>query len=117
MCHMADVPGTLPTVGYAGCAGGGLLFILRSLMKSQGRERVRMIQNGTFLRSLRKRPEVDGREKPCPPHGPIQVQAVDEGTYVASCLVCGLAGPQREDGWEAKLAFDEAFGTLPRTRN
>jgi hypothetical protein len=76
-----------------------------------------MIQNFTFLRSLRKRPEVDGRKKSCPPHGPIQVQAVDEGARVASCLVCGLAGPKRENSWEAKLAFDEAFGTLPRTRN
>jgi hypothetical protein len=76
-----------------------------------------MIQNKNSFRSLRKRPEVDGHKKPCPPHGPIQVQAVDEGTYVASCLTCGVAGPKRGDGWEAKLAFDEAFGTPPRTRN
>jgi hypothetical protein len=40
---------------------------------------------------------------------PVLVQAVDEGTYVAGCLACGLAGPEREDGWDAKLAFDEAF--------
>jgi hypothetical protein len=36
------------------------------------------------------------------------VAASEEGRYVASCLACGLAGPEREDGWEAKLAFDGA---------
>ena len=77
----------------------------------------------TPFRSSRNRREFDRRKKLCPPHGPILVQAVkkgpyEEGPYVASCLACGLAGPEREDGWEAKLAFDEAFrGTLPRTRN
>ena len=43
----------------------------------------------------------------CPPHGPIVVDALEEGYYVAACLACGAAGPEREDGWEAKLAFDE----------
>jgi hypothetical protein len=37
------------------------------------------------------------------------VVASEEGYYVASCLACGTAGPQREDGWEAKQAFDEAW--------
>ncbi len=76
-----------------------------------------MIQDSKFLRSLRWSLKVDGHRKPCPPHGPIQVRAVDEGTYVASCLVCGQAGPKRQDSWEAKLALDEASGTLPRARN
>jgi hypothetical protein len=35
--------------------------------------------------------------------------AASEQGYVASCLACGLGGPEREDGWEAKLAFDEAL--------
>ncbi len=48
-----------------------------------------------------------GRSGRCPPHGPILVDASEEGYYVASCLACGAAGPEREDGWEAKLAFDE----------
>jgi hypothetical protein len=42
----------------------------------------------------------------------ILIEAIEATTYAASCLACGLAGPEREDGWEAKLAFDEAFGTL-----
>jgi hypothetical protein len=41
------------------------------------------------------------------------VQGTDRRTFTASCLACGLEGPDRRDGWEAKLAFDEAFGTLP----
>ena len=59
------------------------------------------------------------REKRCPPHGPFLVRGVDEGpyalsgTYRASCLACGLEGPERTEGWEARLAFDEAFGALP----
>jgi hypothetical protein len=57
--------------------------------------------------------EPNRREKPCPPHGPILVRATDQRTFTASCLACGLEGPKREDGWEAKLAFDEAFGALP----
>ena len=66
---------------------------------------------------LRKKPEVVRRKKPCPPHGPILVEAVDEGAHVASCLACGSAGPKREDGWEAKLAFDQAFAGLPGSRS
>jgi hypothetical protein len=46
--------------------------------------------------------------KPCPPHGPHWVHAVKEGSYVTKCLACGLEGPERKDGLEAKQAFDEA---------
>ncbi len=49
------------------------------------------------------------RRGSCPPHGPILVDASEGSYYVASCLGCGLRGPEREDGREAKLAFDEAF--------
>lgn len=49
------------------------------------------------------------RRTSCPPHGPIMVDASESGYYVASCLACGLRGPEREDGWEAKAAFDEAI--------
>lgn len=45
----------------------------------------------------------------CPPHGPLLVGALEKNVYVTSCLACGLQGPEREDGWEAKLAFDESF--------
>ena len=45
----------------------------------------------------------------CPSHGPLVVAASEEGHYAASCLACGLRGPERDDGWEAKLAFDEAL--------
>ena len=46
--------------------------------------------------------------KGCPPHGPHLVDAAREGLYVARCLACGLAGPKRrDDGLEAKLAFDQ----------
>jgi hypothetical protein len=54
-----------------------------------------------------------GRRESCPPHGPIMAAASEEGRYVASCLACGVAGPEREDGWEAKLAFDEALQPPP----
>ena len=48
----------------------------------------------------------------CPPHGPILVRAIEtKVAYVASCLKCGRAGPRRSDGWEAKLAFDESYGS------
>ena len=50
----------------------------------------------------------------CLPHGPIMVAASEEGRYSASCLACGVRGPEREDGREAKLAFDEV--TQPPTR-
>ncbi len=56
----------------------------------------------------------DGAGRPsCPPHGPIMVAASEEGYNVASCLACGAAGPRRKDGWEAKLAFDEATRPPP----
>jgi hypothetical protein len=48
--------------------------------------------------------------KGCPPHGPHLIDAVEDGlSYVARCLKCGLVGPEREDGLEAKLAFDERW--------
>lgn len=78
------------------------------------------MQNAISRQPLGERAEVHRREKPCPPHGPIMVRAVDEGPYAASeayrasCLACGLEGPEREDGWEAKLAFDDAFRTFLR---
>jgi len=55
-----------------------------------------------------------GGRRGCPPHGPIMVAASEEGRYAASCLACGFRGPEREDGWEAKVAFDEAL--QPPTR-
>jgi hypothetical protein len=62
----------------------------------------------TFLRSLSETNVNHGRE-PCLLHGPILIRAFEEGAYVALCLTCGAAGPERTDGWEAKLAFDESF--------
>ena len=41
------------------------------------------------------------------------VAASGGGRYAASCLACGLRGPEREDGWEAKVAFDEAVQPPP----
>jgi len=46
---------------------------------------------------------------PCPPHGPHLIGAVEAGLYVARCLTCGLTGPKRKDGLEAKLAFDQTL--------
>ena len=43
----------------------------------------------------------------CPPHGPHLIEAMEECQYVIRCLTCGLAGPEREGVYEAKLAFDE----------
>jgi hypothetical protein len=59
--------------------------------------------------------EVYGRKRPCLRHGPILIRPTHPGTYTASCVTCGLAGPEREDGWEAKLAFDEALGPYSST--
>jgi hypothetical protein len=50
-----------------------------------------------------------GRKNSCPPHGPHLVDAAKRGLYVARCLACGLVGPEREDGLQAKLAFDQAW--------
>jgi hypothetical protein len=70
-------------------------------------------QKGTPAGSrLRKHRGGAGRRS-CPPHGPIMVDAYEEGYYVASCLACGQTGPERQDGWEAKLAFDEAHQLPP----
>ncbi len=72
-----------------------------------------MTRKGTFVdRRVGKHRGVAGRGS-CPPHGPIMVAASEEGRYVASCLACGVAGPEREDSWEAKLAFDEASQPSP----
>jgi hypothetical protein len=35
------------------------------------------------------------------------IEAIEERHYVTRCLMCGLAGPEREGVYEAKLAFDE----------
>ena len=53
------------------------------------------------------------RRRSCPPHGPLMVEAVEEGTYVTRCMRCGLWGPEREDGLQAKEAFDEASKYYP----
>ena len=53
--------------------------------------------------------------KLCPPHGPLMVHAVKEDSYVTQCLACGLEGPERKDGLEAKRAFDAA-STLEQPR-
>ena len=49
------------------------------------------------------------RRKSCPPHGPHLVEVIEGGRYVARCLACGLAGSVREDGLQAKLAFDQGW--------
>ena len=40
---------------------------------------------------------------------PHVVDAVKEGSYVARFLACGLVGPERQDGLEAKLAFAQRW--------
>ncbi len=72
------------------------------------------------MRTHKATPEHRARERRggagrrgCPPHGPITVSASDEGLYAASCLACGARGPERDDGWEAKLAFDGALQPPP----
>jgi hypothetical protein len=65
------------------------------------------VQEPTPERWDRKQRGQGGRRGSCPPHGPIMVSASEEGHFVASCLACGFRGPEREDGWEAKVAFDE----------
>jgi hypothetical protein len=59
----------------------------------------------------RPRPITDPRTNRggCPTHGPLMVSASEEGHYSACCLTCGARGPEREDGWGAKLAFDEVL--------
>ena len=39
----------------------------------------------------------------------MMVAAVGRRAYVARCLRCGLSGPAREEGVDAKQAFDEAL--------
>ena len=50
-----------------------------------------------------------GRKDSCPPHGPHLVTALGEGRQAVRCLKCGLVGPGRTDGLEAKLAFDQRW--------
>ena len=49
------------------------------------------------------------RRKPCPPHGPIVIDASEGSCFVASCLGCRVVGPAREDATKAKLAFDQKW--------
>jgi hypothetical protein len=49
------------------------------------------------------------RKQLCPPHSPIAVNATEGGYYVASCLMCGLRGPAREDVLKAKQALDPTW--------
>jgi hypothetical protein len=67
-----------------------------------------MRDNDIFLRLLGAI-EGDDRDECCSVHGPVLIYALEENTYVALCLTCGMMGPERRDGWEAKLAFDEYF--------
>jgi hypothetical protein len=50
------------------------------------------------------------------PHGPVLVEAVVIGEvprgWAARCLASGLASAERDEGLEAKLAFDEALDAL-----
>ncbi len=39
----------------------------------------------------------------------MMVTAVGRKAYVARCMRCGLSGPTREEGIDAKQAFDKAF--------
>ena len=66
---------------------------------------IRKYRSTAAPRARRRVGAVRGR---CPPHGPLAVAASEEGHYSASCLVCGARGPEREDAWEARLAFDGA---------
>ncbi len=45
---------------------------------------------------------------PCPPHGPMIVARAERGVCVARCLKCGLSGPARGDGVDAKRALEDA---------
>jgi hypothetical protein len=47
--------------------------------------------------------------RPCPPHGPHLIDAVEDGLYVARCLACGVTGPKRKNALEAKRAFDQKW--------
>ena len=50
-----------------------------------------------------------GRAKPCP-HTLVWVSCEEDG-YVGQCVKCAVWGPKRESYEEAKLAFDEVWGT------
>jgi hypothetical protein len=76
------------------------------------RKRKETMESDVSTHPLRSKAEVGRPEMSCPPHGPILIKAVEKRAYSASCLSCGLEGPKQEDGWDAKLAFDEAFGAI-----
>jgi hypothetical protein len=67
-----------------------------------------MRDDDTFFRLL-SAIESDNGHGPCPVHGPLLIHPLRETAYVAVCLSCGMIGPEREDGWGAKLAFDESL--------
>jgi hypothetical protein len=50
-----------------------------------------------------------GRAEPCP-HTRVWVSCEEDG-YVGQCVKCAAWGAKRESYEEAKLAFDEAWGT------
>ncbi len=56
------------------------------------------------------KPVVAGRSrKGCPPHGPHLIEVVEDSSYAARCLKCGLVGPVRKEAPEAKPAFDQRW--------
>ena len=77
---------------------------LNNNLGSEGRERRTVVEvfNGQYQSARRER-------KPCLPHGPYVVDAARDGSYVAHCLACGLAGPKGEDALQVKLAFDQRW--------
>ena len=70
--------------------------------------RRRRIGEGLRLPKISRPPGETVQGRGCPPHGPIVVDATEEGRYVAMCLVCWSIGPERGDTREAKAAFDES---------
>lgn len=67
-----------------------------------------MRNKDAFFSSLSAIKSENGHES-CPVHGPLLIYPLAESTYTAVCLTCGVIGPEREAGWDAKLAFDESF--------
>jgi hypothetical protein len=68
-----------------------------------------MKDNDIFLSSLTRALKRDNGHGSCSVHGPLLIYPLEEDAYATVCLSCGVIGPEREDGWEAKLAFDESF--------
>jgi hypothetical protein len=69
-----------------------------------------LIISDTGRDGYRREGSVVGKRRigPCPPHGPMMVAAVGRNAYVARCPRCGLSGPQRGDGVDAKRALRDA---------